>query len=372
MRRNLLAAAACLAAFVALGAPGAAMADTPSTGTADINVSVSVFTRASDGTYSVPASDPSAPIVIGESEQVRATVSNAGPDAATVTLRLSQLGGDDPNGVNAWMASSGIEWDHATCGRVGDLPDWCTFTLPVGSSWVIHPVLMARLPGTGRITFTATETASDPDPTDDTAAWRAPLTCQFTGTPGDDTLVAGPGESVCGGHGDDTLIAEPGARVLGGGDGNDTFLVGRGGGVYVSGGAGVDTVSYANARNPIMMCPSAPAAGMWSGGMASPEDGGATMWGIENVIGSPFGDRMLGNSADNEISGGGGNDWIGGGGGDDVLQGGPGADLFRTTDHARDVVSGGLGRDRADVDRTDRVTSAADVGAPPYHDPCLA
>ncbi len=76
------------------------------------------------------------------------------------------------------------------------------------------------------------------------------------------------------------------------------------------------------------------------------------MWGVENVIGSPFDDRILGNGSDNVISGGGGSDWIGGGGGEDV-------------------VSGGLGHDRADVDRSDRVTSATDVGAPPYHDPCL-
>jgi Ca2+-binding RTX toxin-like protein len=96
------------------------------------------------------------------------------------------------------------------------------------------------------------------------------------------------------------------------------------------------------------------------------------MWGIEDVIGSPFGDRILGDRADNEIWGGGGSDWIGGGGGNDILRGGLGADLFRTTDHARDVVSGGLGRDRADVDRTDHVTSAADVDAAPYLDPCLA
>jgi Ca2+-binding RTX toxin-like protein len=348
------------------------MADAPATGTADVGVSVAVFTPAANGTYSVPAPDPSAPIVIGDSEQVRATVTNAGPDATTVTIRLSEVGGNNPGAVNVWMVWSGTGWDHATCVRINELPDSCTFTLPAGNTWVIHPVLYARLPGTAGLTFTATGTASDPDPTDNTATWAAPMTCQITGTPGDDTLVAGPGQSVCGGGGDDTIIAEPGARVVGGGDGNDTFVIGRGDGVYVSGGAGVDTVSYANARNPIMVCPSAPSAGMWSGGMASPEDGQATMWGIENVIGSPFGDRILGDSADNEIWGGGGSDWIGGGGGDDVLRGGPGADLFRTTDHARDAISGGIGRDRADVDRTDRVTSAKDVGAPPYFDPCLA
>src|SRR4029078_3050237 len=69
MRRTILAAAACLSAFGAFGALGAAVADTPPTGTADISVSFSVFTRASDGTYAVGGPDPSTPIVIGDSEQ---------------------------------------------------------------------------------------------------------------------------------------------------------------------------------------------------------------------------------------------------------------------------------------------------------------
>lgn len=344
------------------------MADASPPGTANIVVSVTVQTRAPDGTWSVEAPDPSAPIMIGDTVRVHADVWNAGPDAATVTVRLSESGID--GGLSTWMPSGSI-WDSATCGPLAALPDWCTFTIPAGNHWTISPGVLGRFPGTAGITFTATTTDSDPDPSDNTATWRAPVTCQVTGTPGDDTLVAGPGQAACGDGGDDTLIADPGALVLAGGDGNDTFVIGRATQVHVSGGAGTDTASYANARNPIMVCPSTPFPGMWSGGMASPEDGGATMWGVENVIGSPFDDRILGNGSDNVISGGGGSDWIGGGGGEDVLRGGPGADLFRTTDRARDVVSGGVGHDRADVDRSDHVTSATDVGAPPYHDPCL-
>ena len=94
--------------------------------------------------------------------------------------------------------------------------------------------------------------------------------------------------------------------------------------------------------------------------------------GRRDHTGSAHDDRLLGNGAGNVILGGGGSDWIGGGGGDDELVGGAGNDLFRSTDHTRDTVMGGPGNDRADVDRQDRVTSATDVSAPPYNDPCLA
>ncbi|HEY3765621.1 MAG TPA: hypothetical protein VGL44_10735 [Gaiellales bacterium] len=104
--------------------------------------------------------------------------------------------------------------------------------------------------------------------------------------------------------------------------------------------------------------------------MDSPEDGGAILWGVENIIGSPFGDRLLGDGVDNTLTGGGGNDWIGGGPGDDVLRGGPGSDLFASADHTHDSINGGVGGDRAHVDRGDHVVSARDVTANPFHDPC--
>jgi hypothetical protein len=173
MRRILLAAAACLATFGAGVAPNAAMADSPSPGTANIAVSVSVFTRASDGRYSVPAADPSAPIMIGSSEEVRADVTNAGPDATTVTIHLSEVGTGDPHGMGTWTPWPGPARDSATCSGIISLPDWCTFTLPAGGSWAIYPFVVARFPGAAGITFTATETASDPDPTDNIAEWPA-------------------------------------------------------------------------------------------------------------------------------------------------------------------------------------------------------
>lgn len=198
------------------------------------------------------------------------------------------------------------------------------------------------------------------------------MSCQVTGTPGDDTLVAGPGQAARGLGGDDTLIAEPGALALAGGDGADTLVLGQADQTLVSGGDGIDTASYTNAPNAVMVCPQRPGPGLFSGGMSSPERGGATIWGVEDITGSAYNDRLLGNGADNLILGGGGSDWIGGGGGDDELEGGVRNDLFRSTDHTRDTVMGGRGNDGADVDRQDRVTSATDVSGRPHNDPCLA
>jgi Ca2+-binding RTX toxin-like protein len=352
-----------------LGAATRAMGDAPQ-GTADVAVSVTVQTQDAGGQWTVTRPDPSAPLLVGQSEQVRAAVTNAGPDPSTVTLRLTETGvGGGPD--TTWTPWSGSGYDGGICGQ-GEVPLWCTVTIQPGGEWDFYPVVRGRLPGAAGITFTVTGTAADPDPSNSSAGWSAPVSCQVMGTPGDDMLVAGPGQAACGLGGDDTLIAQPGALALAGGDGNDTLVLGQADETLVSGGDGVDTASYANAPNAVMVCPQRPGPGLWSGGMGSPERGSATIWGVENITGSPGSDRLLGNGAANLILGGGGSDWIGGGGGDDELEGGAGNDLFRSTDHTRDTVLGGRGNDRADVDRQDRVTSAAEVSAPPYNDPCLA
>jgi Ca2+-binding RTX toxin-like protein len=360
----------CLGLLGTLGAPAGAMGDGVATGSADVAVSVSVLTQDAGGQWTITRPDPSAPLLVGDSEQVRAAVTNAGPDPSTVTLRLTETGVGG-GAATTWTPWSGTGFDGATrCGQ-GEVPLWCTFTIPAGGEWDFYPVVRGRLPGAAGITFTATGTAADPDP-NNSAAWSAPVSCQVMGTPGDDRLMAGPGQAACGLGGDDTLIAEPGALALAGGDGNDTLVLGQSTEALVSGGDGIDTASYANAPNAVMVCPQRPGPGLFSGGMSSPEGGGATIWGVENITGSAYGDRLLGTGVDNVILGGGGSDWIGGGGGNDELEGGLGNDLFRSTDHTRDTVLGGRGHDRADVDRADRVTSATDVSAPPYNDPCLA
>lgn len=65
---------------------------------------------------------------------------------------------------------------------------------------------------------------------------------------------------------------------------------------------------------------------------AAQNTGGAgtdTLSGIENLIGSNFGDVLTGNSGDNTLSGLAGNDTLIGNGGNDILSGGDGADTFK-------------------------------------------
>lgn len=66
---------------------------------------------------------------------------------------------------------------------------------------------------------------------------------------------------------------------------------------------------------------------------------------IEGIIGSDFGDHLIGNAADNRIEGRDGNDKLYGGGGADSLFGGNGNDLLYGGAGA-DLLDGGLGRDR--------------------------
>lgn len=67
---------------------------------------------------------------------------------------------------------------------------------------------------------------------------------------------------------------------------------------------------------------------------------------IENVIGSFFDDRILGNTANNVINSGNGDDWIATGAGDDVVNGGGGSDTF-VNPLGDDTFNGGTDQDIA-------------------------
>ena len=128
-----------------------------------------------------------------------------------------------------------------------------------------------------------------------------PPGCTIAGTAGNDVLVGTVGADViCGLGGSDTI------RGLGG---NDT-LKGAGGNDRLIGGAGADTLV-----------------------------GGA---GADTLIGGARADTLLGGS---------GNDTLAGSNGRDILKGQGGADLLLARDGVRDTVNGGLGRDRARLDR---------------------
>jgi len=110
-------------------------------------------------------------------------------------------------------------------------------------------------------------------------------------------------------------------NTLQGGTGND-IIEGRGGADTIDGGEGTDTISYANAPGPININLN---TGKGSVGHAE----GDTIVNFENILGSYFGDFLIGDANNNKIDGGPGDDTLSTGGGNDILIGGWGKDTYK-------------------------------------------
>jgi Ca2+-binding RTX toxin-like protein len=102
----------------------------------------------------------------------------------------------------------------------------------------------------------------------------------------------------------------------------DDTLEGNAGANTLTGGAGIDTVSYENAGGGVTVNLTSTRAQVTGGA------GSDTLSGFENVTGSQFVDTLTGTTGANAIDGGAGNDRIIGGGGADTLTGGADADTF--------------------------------------------
>jgi serralysin len=130
------------------------------------------------------------------------------------------------------------------------------------------------------------------------------------GNQGTNALVGNDGNDILYGYdGNDKLYGGAGHDALAGGNGNDV-LTGSAGGDKLIGGAGTDTASYADANAGVR-------ASLANSSINIGNAGGDTYSSIENLLGSAFNDRLIGNSAVNKLSGGRGNDTITGGGGAD-------------------------------------------------------
>ena len=152
------------------------------------------------------------------------------------------------------------------------------------------------------------------------------------GTSGDDYLSGGNGkETLFGGFGDDFLTGGNGKDILYGGAGNDILNGGRANDT-LNGGLGNDTATYATSTAGVTVSLAVAGAQNTRGA------GTDTLVGIENLVGSNFGDSLTGNALANALNGLGGNDTLNGGFGNDALVGGFG----------RDVMTGGGGFDRFD------------------------
>lgn len=145
----------------------------------------------------------------------------------------------------------------------------------------------------------------------------------FLGTTDDDEIY--------GGNQSDQLYGESGNDVIYGLDGNDIIYGGLGND-YVDGGAGlVDTVSFANALNGIVV----------DLGITTAQDtheGLDMIVNIEGVLGSLYDDMIIGDINANLIAGLDGNDTIFGKGGNDTIQSGMGDDYCDGGD-GRDLIS---------------------------------
>jgi Ca2+-binding RTX toxin-like protein len=116
------------------------------------------------------------------------------------------------------------------------------------------------------------------------------------------------------------------------GAGGDDLLIGGAGADALIGGDGVDTASYAAAYEGVD-------ARLLGSGYAG-DALGDSFSGVENLVGSGFGDVLFGDDQANRLAGGAGADYLEGRGGSDVLVGGAGGDLL----------VGGLGGDVFDFD----------------------
>jgi Ca2+-binding RTX toxin-like protein len=161
------------------------------------------------------------------------------------------------------------------------------------------------------------------------------------GKRGNDRLYGGPGNDdfLESGLGDDTLDGGPGDgdHVIGG-VGNDQLSGGPGDGDVLEGDFGTDTIDGGPDAHDTVSYALAGSNGIYLDGIGVEVDlnagtaagnGEDSLSGIEDVVGTPFADTIVGGAGPNELYGGGGIDELVGVGGGDAAFGGTGPDLCR-------------------------------------------
>jgi Ca2+-binding RTX toxin-like protein len=153
---------------------------------------------------------------------------------------------------------------------------------------------------------------------------------RLRGTPKADVIVGRGGDDVITGRdGRDLLCGGKGSDLLRGRRGNDKLKSGRANDGN-SGGAGNDVINGGPGRFDDARWLNSPA-----GINASLRTGRATGHGtdvlrnLEQLLGGPFDDRLIGDNAGNTLPGNGGNDTVLAKGGDDFVSGGDGDDTIK-------------------------------------------
>jgi serralysin len=157
------------------------------------------------------------------------------------------------------------------------------------------------------------------------------------GNGGNDRLEGLTGyDALYGGDGKDTLDGGANTDGLTGGAGDDV-LIGGSSADTLNGGDGIDTASYASAGGGVD-------ARLLGAGYQG--DAVGDVWvGVENLLGSSFGDVLFGDAGANTLNGAAGDDYLNGWTGDDLLIGGGGTDQLEGA-AGKDVLRGG---GRADI-----------------------
>lgn len=342
--RHLLMIVSLVGALVP--ATGAAAAG----GTADVQLSLEVLR----GSTMDDGRGYEGPLVIPRKYSYRFLITNAGPDATDVHLKMRV----DPtrrDGYEFWN----VPVDLDGFGYQGGADDCdydtlsCDVRVGAGRSYYVVLFVKANAPGTFAVRGKATPSAEDPSTGNNTAAATRRVTCSIVGTADKDALEGTSGvDSLCGGGGADRIRAIGDRDIVFGGRGNDVLRGDRGNQGFI-GGRGRDTLSYAAAPQRVMVFMRENVTAKW---------GSDHFFAIERVVGSRFGDYMEGSGSDNVIEGGRGDDEIYGDGGSDRLVGGAGNDEFDADDGRVDVIRGGPGSDLAYADGGDRRRSARLVG----------
>ena len=141
----------------------------------------------------------------------------------------------------------------------------------------------------------------------------------IVGTSGDDTLIGTNGDDVIVGlEGNDQIEGGAGHDILCGSQGDDT-LIGGTGNDTLRGGYGSDWASYGKAPGAVIVdLVAKTVTGHGTDSISS----------VENILGSPYSDKIYANNVDNILRGSGGQDFIRGRGGNDTIHGGPAYDLI--------------------------------------------
>ncbi len=159
---------------------------------------------------------------------------------------------------------------------------------------------------------------------------------ELNGDDGADTLSGGTGwDTLLGGDGSDYLEGNSGSDQLFGDADNDTLSGGLGNDA-LNGGEGTDTYDASGAAGGVDV--------YLNHGVTRGAEGRDSLLNIENVTGSAYADRLIGDSGNNVLLGGDGDDVIKGKDGDDTFAGGDGNDRI-IGGSGTDRISGDIGND---------------------------